>query len=130
MRFLSLLKYQYTKYGMKELFVMLLTGFIVITLMDAFSPLLYTLTVTQMAKDSLPSKTAYFYPFDRITNILIESEWDEAKENALIACMTESTANSGALGVGQTSICRSEYSEAAAEIIYVGYNQDMIQYTT
>ena len=130
MRFLSLLKYQYTKYGIKELFVMLLTGFIVITLMDAFSPLLYTLTVTQMAKESLPSKTAYFYPFDRITNILIESEGDEEKENALISCMAESTANSGALGVGQTSVCRSEYSEAAAEIIYVGYNQDMIQYTT
>lgn len=130
MRFLSLLKYQYTKYGVKELFVMLLTGFIVLTLMDALSPFLYTLTVAQMAKDSLPSKTAYFYPFDRITNILEGFDGDEEKRNALIAYMAESTANSGALGVGKTNVCRTGYGEGAAETIYVGYNQDMIQYTT
>lgn len=130
MRFLSLLKYQYTKYGIKELFVMLLTGFIVITLMDALSPLLYTLTVTQMAKYSLPSKTAYFYPFDRITNILNGFAGDDEKRNALIAYMAESTANSGALGVGKTNVRRAGYNGVAAETIYVGYNQDMIKYTT
>lgn len=129
MRFLSLLRYQYTKHGIKELFIMLLTGFIVITLMDVLTPLLYTLTVAQMAKASLPSKTVYFYPFNRISDLITNSEGEEKKNDTLIAYLAESIANSGAQGTGRT-VVSCAYGEAFEETVYVGYNQDMIQHTT
>lgn len=129
MRFLSLLRYQYTKRGIKELFVMLLTGFIVITLMDVLTLILYTLTVAQMAKDSLPSKTVYFYPFNRISDLIIDAEGEEEPNDALIAYLTESIENSGAQGVGKM-VVSSAYGEAFDETVYVGYNQDMIRCTT
>ncbi|MEF9974769.1 MAG: hypothetical protein RR893_12680 [Clostridia bacterium] len=130
MRFLSLLRFQYSKYGVKELFMMLLTGFIVLALMDAMSPILYTLTVTNLASDSLPTNTVYFYPFDRMTRILAGLEGDARAKDEVAAYLEEATMHHKALGVGKTYLIESAYGPADAAIRYVGYNEDMVKFTT
>ena len=72
--FLLLIK-QYSKSFIREAFIILLTFFIVLLLLEAVSPLSYAISLTNSVKKILPANTAYFFPYDRMTQISVLSSW-------------------------------------------------------
>lgn len=127
--FILILK-QYTKSLVREGFLILLTFFIVLTLLDALSPLFYAMSLENTIKKSLPEDTAFFSPYDRMIQILMRPYGDDGKREELEMYLEEVDVESNAVGIGRTCVFNATSSHNPSQVIkFIGYNSDMIHYS-
>lgn len=130
MRFFTLLRFQYTRYGVREICAMLLIGIVFSSLSQAMAPLIYTFHLTNMVNASLPANTLYFNPYQRIGDILSDGSTPTDQKDTLNAAILAMFSSRGAIGVGRNTAYSVSNENSQTVTDYVGYNPDMIQFTT
>ena len=130
MKYLYLIKKQYSSLFIREGVIMILMCFIIVSLIDAVSPLAYTELMTGRIDASLPSGTIYYQPSYRITQLqkgAIGS--DEERHEVDLTIDRVLLENELVVGVGRTAAFATRDQISGFHTHIVCYNEDMIQYT-
>ncbi len=131
MNLISLLRYQYSKYCFKELALMILTGFIMVTLLESVAPILYVFSMAELTKSALPATTLYFYPSTRISNMLLTSITATNDIESISSYIDQVHRDRGVAGIGKTAEWSVGGSDTDAQAThYVAYNEDMVRFAS
>ncbi len=131
MKLLYLLKYQYSNFFLKELALMVLSGFIIITLLGSAAPLLYVLSMSEMTKNSIPEFTLYFYPSTRISDLMASPVNQTNNREGIADYLDQLNQINGVVGIGKTATWSVGGKNPEVQpTTYIAYNEDMVRYTS
>ena len=134
MKHLIILGKQYSRLLIRELVIMLMIVFILISLFGALSPLFYSITLNRYISSALPDNAIYFYPSTRIlSSILTSDSLDTENEQKSLEAMIDGIADEFAVsGIGKTRAygIGRDWSGTSRDTKYIGYNDDLIEFTS